>query len=253
MLSDGEFSDEKELLRFVSASGCAWPEPLAAAGMADGGGTLEALQAPQGGGGQPPLPDGPRFIVTYLEVAPASESQAITLMKTYRDATRKGEGNLKAEVLQRNARPGHFVITEQWRDEAAWKNHRQAGHSTHFQDMLKGLRVGPYDERNHAGLAGLAMGSAASTSGGAVLVVTHVDVIPPGQVQLREMLKTLAEASRKETGTPAVRRAAGSPAEPFHGARGLEGSARLRGARDGKPTRRCFAKSWAEGGRRGSL
>ena len=32
------------------------------------------------------------------------------------------------------------------------------------------------------------------------MVVTHVDVIPPGQVQLREMLKTLADASRKEAG-----------------------------------------------------
>lgn len=169
------------------------------AGIVDSSRPLAAAaQAPQGG--QPPLPDGPRSIVTYLEVAPASESQAIALMKTYRDATRKDEGNLKTEVLQRNARPGHFVITEQWRDDAAWKNHRQAGHSTHFQDMLRGLRVGPYDERLHAGLAGLAMGSAASASGGAVLVVTHVDVIPPGQVQLREMLKTLAEASRKESG-----------------------------------------------------
>jgi quinol monooxygenase YgiN len=161
-------------------------------------GSAAAGQAAQGG--QPPLPEGPRFIVTYVEVAPASEAKAIALMKSYRDATRRVDGNSKVDVLQRNARPGHFVITEHWRDDAAWKAHRQGGHATHFQDMLKGLRVGPYDERAHAGLAGLVTGSGASVAGEVVLVVTHVDVIPPGQVQLREMLKTLAEASRKESG-----------------------------------------------------
>ena len=57
--------------------------------------------------------------------------------------------------------------------------------------------MSPYDERSHTGLA---MGHAAPPSGGTVVVVTHVDVIPPGQNQLREMLKTLADASRKETG-----------------------------------------------------
>jgi quinol monooxygenase YgiN len=147
--------------------------------------------------GQPPLPDGPRFIVTYVEVAPGSEAQALTLLKGYRDTTRKDEGNLKVELAQRDSRAGHFVIMEQWRDDAAWKNHRQTGHTTHFQDMLRGLRVSPYDERTHGSLA---VGSGASVPAGAVLVVTHVDVIPPGQVQLREMLKTLADASRKEAG-----------------------------------------------------
>ena len=163
-------------------------------GVVDSAGMRAAGQAAQA---TPPQPDGPRFIVTYLEVAPASEEQALALMKTYRDATRRDDGNLKAEVLQRNARPGHFVIIEDWRDDAAWKKHRQAAHTTQLQDRLKGLRVSPYDERTHTGLT---TGRAASTSGGTALVVTHVDVIPPGQVQLREMLKTLADASRKETG-----------------------------------------------------
>ena len=159
-----------------------------------GAGTQAGGQATPATPPQPPA--GPRYIVTYVEVAPASEAQAAGLMKAYRDATRRDEGNLKAEVLQRTARPGHFVIVEDWRDDAAWKHHRQGAHATQLQDKLKGLRVSPYDERSHTGHA---LGQAASTPGGAVLVVTHVDVIPPGQVQLREMLTTLADASRKET------------------------------------------------------
>lgn len=164
------------------------------ASAAIGAHMLAAAQAPQT---TPAQPDGPRYIVTYVEVAPASEAQANTLLKGYRDATRREDGNLKAEVLQRPNRPGHFVVVEQWRDEATWKHHRQAASTTQFQDKLKGLRIGPYDERSHTSLATAPVGA---LPGGSVLVVTHVDVIPPGQNKLREMLKTLADASRKEPG-----------------------------------------------------
>jgi quinol monooxygenase YgiN len=145
----------------------------------------------------PAIPDGPRFIVTYVEVAPASESQALALMKAYRDTTRRGDGNVKAEVLQRIGRPGHFVITEEWRDDGSWKAHRQSAHTMQFQEKLKALRVAPYDERMHTGHA---IGTTSSAPGNAVLIVTHVDVVPPGHVQVREMLKTLADASRKDAG-----------------------------------------------------
>jgi len=161
------------------------------------GAVLPAWAAAPQGAPQPPLPDGPRFIVTYVEVAPASEAPAIAALKAYRDATRRAGGNLKAEVLQRNARPGHLVVIEEWRDDAAWKQHRQAAHAMQLQEKMKGLRMSPYDERTHAGLATAA---AAPAAGGAVLVVTHVDVIPPNHVQMRETLKTLADASRKEAG-----------------------------------------------------
>jgi quinol monooxygenase YgiN len=165
-----------------------------ASGATGGAHMLAAGQAPQT---PPAQPDGPRHIVTYVEVAPASAGQANTLLKGYRDATRRGDGNLRAEVLQRANRPGQFVVVEQWRDDAAWKQHRQAANTTQFQEKLKGLRIGPYDERSHTSLATAPVGAVA---GGSVLVVTHVDVIPPGQNKLREMLKTLADASRKEAG-----------------------------------------------------
>jgi quinol monooxygenase YgiN len=167
-----------------------------ASGMVDGARIGAAAQAPPAA---PAIPDGPRFIVTYVEVAPASESQALGLLKGYRDATRRGDGNVKAEVLQRMARPGHFVITEEWRDDASWKSHRQSAHATQFQEKLNALRVGPYDERMHYAHA-VGAAAAAAAAGNGVLIVTHVDVVPPGHIQVREMLKTLADASRKDTG-----------------------------------------------------
>lgn len=138
------------------------------------------------------------FVVSYVEVAPASESQAAALMRTYRDATRRDEGNLRAEVLQRSARPGHFVVLEEWRDEAARKNHRAAAQVTQFHEKLTPLRVSPYDERSHTGHA---IGASGSPPSGAVLVVTHIDVIPAGAGTARDMLNTLAAATRKETGS----------------------------------------------------
>ena len=166
-----------------------------AGGMVDGAHVDAAGQAPQAT--PPAIPDGPRFIVTYVQVAPASESQAIALLKGYRDGARRNDGNVKAEVLQQNGRPGHFVVIEEWRDDASWKNHRQSAHATQLQEKLKPLRVAPYDERMHTAHA---VGTGAAASGDGVLIVTHVDVVPPGHIQVREMLKTLADASRKDAG-----------------------------------------------------
>src|SRR5687768_17754157 len=86
---------------------------------------LEAQQAPQTPpAAAAPQPEGPRVIVSYVEVAPNADAQALPLLRAYRDASRKDAGNTKVEVLQRIGLPGHFVITEEWNDDASWKAHR---------------------------------------------------------------------------------------------------------------------------------
>lgn len=145
----------------------------------------------------PPTPEGPRTVVTYLEVAPASDKEAAALLVKYRDATRRDGGNTAADVFQQNGRPGHFVIVEQWRDDASWKSHRGLPHTTQFHEKLTPLRVGPYDERWHSSITG---GSGAPGSAGSVLVVTHIDVTGQGAPKVREMLRTLSDTSRKESG-----------------------------------------------------
>ena len=165
---------------------------------ADLAGTGRLMAAPQAAQTAPPAqPDGPRFIVTYVEVAPASQAEALTLMKAYRDGARREDGNQGAEVLQRLGPRGHFAVFETWRDESTWRTHQQATATAQFHEKLKAFRVSPYDERSHTGLG---MGPVRALPDGAVLVVTHVDVIPPGHLPLRETLKSLAEASRKDAG-----------------------------------------------------
>jgi quinol monooxygenase YgiN len=143
------------------------------------------------------VPEGPRTVVSYLEVAAGSEKDAAALLAKYRDATRRDTGNTGADVYQQNVRPGHFVVVEQWRDDASWKGHRGLPHTRQFHENLTPLRVSPYDERTHTGIAG---GSGSPASAGSVLVVTHIDVTGQGAPKVREMLRSLSDASRKESG-----------------------------------------------------
>ena len=157
-----------------------------------------AAQAPQAPPPAPQAPiEGPRVIVSYIEVAPSADAQALPLLRAYRDAARKDAGNTKLEVFQRIGLPGHFVIAEEWNDDASWKAHRGAAHVAQFREKLTPLRVSPYDERSHTGLTREPAGAAAD---GTVTVVTHVDVVPAGVPKAREMLQGQAMASRKETG-----------------------------------------------------
>ncbi len=180
------------------------PMPNRAGGRGAGAGPGGAAAAPAtplpGQAAQaapPPVPEGPRTVVTYVEVAPASQAEAGALMTKYRDATRRDPGNIRADVFQQNGRPGHFVVVEEWRDDPSWKNHRGLAHVTQFHEKLTPLRVGPYDERSHTGISG---GSESSAPAGSVLVVTHIDVTGQGAPKVREMLRTLSDVSRKESG-----------------------------------------------------
>ncbi len=138
------------------------------------------------------------YIASYVEVDPSAERTAVALLTQYRDASRKEPGNLRLDALQQIGRANHFAIVEAWRDGKSFDAHKAAAHTKDFAKKLDAVRVSPYDERTHEGIT---LGSAADApSAEAVYVVTHVDTIPPGQDEVRNRLKTLAGASRKESG-----------------------------------------------------
>ncbi|MBI4886772.1 MAG: antibiotic biosynthesis monooxygenase [Acidobacteria bacterium] len=163
-----------------------------AASLAGAGGPAAGQTAPAA------EPAGPRFVVTYVDVVPASEAQALALLKGYRDAARRDHGNADSQIWQQNGVRGHFVIVEQWQDEASRKAHREAAHVAQFHEKFGPLRISSYDERVHTSFA---VGAPSSVpSGGAVLVATHIDITPPGLDKAREMLRSQAPASRGEAG-----------------------------------------------------
>ncbi len=138
------------------------------------------------------------YVVTYIEVRPSSQSEAMALLRQYREASRKEEGNVRFEVLQQSGRPDHFVLLETWQDHKALEAHGMAAHTAQCRVKLQALRVSPDDERLHKGLA---IGSMQTTlAAGATYVVTHADAAPPGKDEALVLLKQLAETSRKDAG-----------------------------------------------------
>jgi len=141
---------------------------------------------------------GPAYIVTYIEVVPAAADQTATLMRRLGADSRKENGNLRFEVMQRVQQPSHFVILEVWRDAGAQAAHAAAAHTKDFRAKVQPLLRAPYDERPHTALAvGPMSAGPADGARGALYAVTHVDVIPKAKDQGVEAVKQLAEAGRK--------------------------------------------------------
>jgi quinol monooxygenase YgiN len=138
------------------------------------------------------------FVVSYIEVAPASKDQAAALLKQFAEASRKDAGNARFEVLQRIDRPHQFAILEAWSDQKAQETHATAAHVKAVRDQLQPMLIAGYDERPHVALA---VGPMTSAGGpGAIYAVTHVDFIPPKKDEGVAALKAIVEPSRKEAG-----------------------------------------------------
>lgn len=141
--------------------------------------------------------DGMSYVVSYVEVAPATAYDATSLLRQLRDASRKEAGAERFEVVQRTSHPSHFAVIEIWKDGKAAEAHAAAAHTKQFREKLQPMLSAPYDERPHTGMA-VASGGAAADDG--LFVVTHVDIIPPKKDDGIAALKTLAEPSCKDAG-----------------------------------------------------
>ncbi len=140
----------------------------------------------------------PIYVAGYIEVMPTAAREAAALLRQYRDAVRKENGNQRAEIVQRIGQNYHFVILETWQDKAAFDAHGKAAHVGEIREKLKAIQNTPYDERVHIALT--AGGTDGRNERDMVYVVTHVDVIPPRKDDGVAAVKQLGEDSRKETG-----------------------------------------------------
>ena len=138
------------------------------------------------------------YVVSYIESLPSAKDQAAALLRDYREASRKEDGNVRVEVVQHATRPGQFVVLAAWKDQKALDAHAAAASTKAFREKIQGLRVSPQDDRIHTGLS---VGPIDAKSGGRNLfVVTHVDVVPPRKDDAVGLLKTLGDTARKEDG-----------------------------------------------------
>jgi quinol monooxygenase YgiN len=147
---------------------------------------------------QAPVPDGPRYAIAYLEVMPTGATEGATVAREMRDAMRRDAGNMRGEALQRIGRPNQFVILSAWKDQASLDAHAKAAPTAQLDDKLKRIENAPADERVTFPLSVGPLPASLGTD--AVLVVTHVDVIPPQREMTNALLKQHAEDGRQEPG-----------------------------------------------------
>ena len=139
--------------------------------------------------------EGTLTAVAYVEVKAASAEVGRTALRQNRDALGKAASATRVELFEQSARPGHFVIVETWRDQAAF-DARDSSARSRLTDALAPIRASGYDERTYKTLT--TAPATAVPSRGTLYVITHVDVVPNPQAP--EILKRLAEASREDDG-----------------------------------------------------
>jgi quinol monooxygenase YgiN len=93
------------------------------------------------------LPSEAVFVVTHVDVFPVHKDPAIELVKAQADAARKGDGNLRFDVLQWDGHPNHFTLVEVWRDRRAFDASVTAAQAKDFRQKLTPLEGALYDER----------------------------------------------------------------------------------------------------------
>ena len=138
------------------------------------------------------------YPVTYVELMPDAAAAGAALLKQYRGESRTQSGNLRLDVLAEIKRPNRFAIIEVWRDKASRDAHDHSATSAQFSEQLKPLEDAPDDVRtDHA----LYLGSNKSENQpGAIYVVTHIDVIPPGKEACMTALKAMSSDTANDPG-----------------------------------------------------
>ena len=142
--------------------------------------------------------NGPVYIVTYFDVAPAAAQQSAAILRDLVQASRKEDGNAGFEAFEEIERPSRFAILETWRDKKNADAHAEGPAASTFKSKLQPLMIGGFGVRPHGGLSvGAPKGQVPPD---AVYALTHVDVFPMHKDQAIELVKTRAEAARNDNG-----------------------------------------------------
>jgi len=136
------------------------------------------------------------YTVSYVDILPASKAAAVTALKQYREASRKDDGFVRMEFFEQVGRPGHFSIIETWANQKASDAHAAAANAKDFRTKIDSMRISDVDQRPYKTLT---LGTPRNATSSGTFVITHVDIGGQG-TNAADLLKKLAEASRKEEG-----------------------------------------------------
>jgi quinol monooxygenase YgiN len=178
-----------------------------AAALALGAGTAAQGQAPQ------QAPPGPAYVTTYLEFAPSSVPAATTVLKTYRDASRREAGVTTVDIYQEAGHPHRVILREIWQDRAAYDRHAMAATTAQLATAVRPIHFGPIYTSVHVAY----WTSPAKTSGpNDAFVISHIDVGGNNVPRLKELLDVLGPASVNDAGLVRYEILDEVPAHPNH-------------------------------------
>lgn len=147
----------------------------------------------------PVVAGGEAHLVAYVDVPSSARAAMVAAVTAYREARRAEVGDARVEAFEQVGRPGHFVVLERWRDQAALEAHRATAGFRQFRQAIDALRVSGYDERPYKPIS---TAPQAAAGGRSVYVVSHVDIGGGGgQADAPGMLRRLADESRREPGS----------------------------------------------------
>jgi quinol monooxygenase YgiN len=139
----------------------------------------------------------PIYLITYIEIAPNSASEARQLILAHSADARKASGAVQVDALQRIDYPNQFALVEQWQSQAARQAYASTDPVTKFRAALGPLQSAGYDERLHAPLS---VGPSVPAPADPVMIVTHVDVVPTATEAGTSKVVSIAEQGRSAAG-----------------------------------------------------
>jgi quinol monooxygenase YgiN len=89
------------------------------------------------------------LVATHVDVIPPRKDDGVAALKRLGDGSRKGDGNLRFEVVQQVNRQNHFTVVEIWKDPKAAEAHSMAAATREFRDKLASMTGALYDERTY--------------------------------------------------------------------------------------------------------
>jgi quinol monooxygenase YgiN len=158
-------------------------------------------------------PSGPSYVLTYLEFAPSKVTDAIAMMRTYRDASRSEPGARAVDIYQETGHPHRFILREIWQDRAAYDRHAMAASRSQFNTAILPIHLGPPAVGVHVEYW---MSPVKSAGANDVFVISHIDVGGNNVPRLKGLLDTLGPASANDAGLVRYEILDEVPAHPNH-------------------------------------
>jgi quinol monooxygenase YgiN len=149
---------------------------------------------------EPPAPIvGPAHVVSYVEIVGTGTPEALNALRAYRDASMREPGATGIQIFREEGMPNRFVISEIWRDQAAYDVHVKAMSMTDLAAKLRPVQSAPPHMIVHRGFS-VGPAPTAAPPANTIYVFTHIDVPPPQLQTLTTHYGPYVQASRRERG-----------------------------------------------------